>query len=211
MTSGQIEWYDDGLKGEFIGRLVQYNPKRGTASSFSCPAPCRCRPEYLDGFVTPGSIEGLAGESFTLTAMERVRDCHGNEWPRAARGLIFWTPSDPALVSVEGNVLTLLDGGEARVDADWNATHVYRTCTDPGEGCIERCEYFDTLGFGQANVRSIKVEITQGGTVITNTTRDVIVGQELNLAASVTPDGLTVSNPQWTIPGTRIGRVKSFV
>jgi hypothetical protein len=152
VTQGQVEWYDDGPKGEFIGRLVQYNPTLGMASSFSCAAPCRCRLSYEDGFVTPDPIEGLPGDSFTLTAMEHSRDCHGNLVTRAATGFIFFTPSDPEVVTASGNVVTLLDAGETRVEADWAATTSQSTCTDPSEGCIERCENFSVSAFGSSSV-----------------------------------------------------------
>lgn len=47
-----------------------------------------------------------------------------------------------------------------------------------------------------------KVDIFLNGTPITGTTRNVIVGQQISLTTQVT--GGTSSNPQWTIPGTRI-------
>lgn len=47
-----------------------------------------------------------------------------------------------------------------------------------------------------------KVNIILNGEVVTNTTQNVIVGQQINLSAQVT--GGTPSNPQWTVPGSKV-------
>lgn len=47
-----------------------------------------------------------------------------------------------------------------------------------------------------------KVDILLNGNVITDTTQNVVVGQQISLSAQVTNG--TPSNPQWTIPGTRV-------
>jgi hypothetical protein len=55
-----------------------------------------------------------------------------------------------------------------------------------------------------ASVTVAKVDIKQGTTVITNTSRNVIVGQKISLTAEVQPASATVTNRKWTIPGARI-------
>ena len=50
----------------------------------------------------------------------------------------------------------------------------------------------------------IEVDIKKDGSVITDTTTDVIVGQAIDLEGEVKPSGLTLVSKQWTIPGVRV-------
>ncbi len=56
---------------------------------------------------------------------------------------------------------------------------------------------------GRQSATAMQVDIQSGGTVITNSTTNTIVGAQVNLSANVQPSGL---NPtyQWTVPGNPI-------
>lgn len=55
-----------------------------------------------------------------------------------------------------------------------------------------------------AQVPPLGVEIMLDGLKVTGLTRDVVVGQRINLSLQAEPSGATVSNVQWTVPGTRV-------
>lgn len=66
---------------------------------------------------------------------------------------------------------------------------------------MQGADYYD-YSSDSTTVSKPKVNILLNGSVITNTTRDVIVGQQISLSAQVT--GGTPTTPQWTIPGTKV-------
>ncbi len=55
VTGGQLAWYPRAMRGEFIGRLVEYDPVAGVSASFSCVQPCACHVGYISGFLVPDS------------------------------------------------------------------------------------------------------------------------------------------------------------
>jgi hypothetical protein len=74
---GQVRWLGRGELGQFIGRLVQYNPATATSSSFSCPIPCPCEPSYDRGEIQGGPIQGAPGDRFFIRLIDVVKDCNG--------------------------------------------------------------------------------------------------------------------------------------
>ena len=64
----------------------------------------------------------------------------------------------------------------------------------------------DDFSNDTVTVSKPKVDIFLNGTRITNTAKNVIVGQQISLSTTVT--GGTPSNPQWTIPGTKVADYK---
>jgi hypothetical protein len=74
---GQVRWFGRGELGQFIGRIVQYNPVTATSSSFSCPIPCPCEPSFERGEIQGGPIQGVAGNRFFVNLVDVVKDCNG--------------------------------------------------------------------------------------------------------------------------------------
>ena len=55
VTGGQLDWYGRANRGQFIGRLIIYDPVAGAANSFSCVQNCLCTPTYSIGMNGPKS------------------------------------------------------------------------------------------------------------------------------------------------------------
>lgn len=72
-------------------------------------------------------------------------------------------------------------------------------------GCTNGCQ---PLWYTNGETAAIQVRpqiiIKQDGQVITNSTRDVIVGQQINLTAEVRSGRTATTNPQWAVLGNRI-------
>lgn len=226
-AKGQVTWYSWGALGKFVGRLAQYNPALGTASSFSCPQPCECNEDVNTTvanptYIEPDRIDGFAGESFELSAWEKRGHC-GTISKVRIYGVTFKT-SNAAIVSINGDIATLgLTAGIAKVSATWTTSVYYGTTGGcpvdggpapaapssdilPPECDPVECEYLPKPGGGDGDsqVTNIRIDLTQDGTRITNTTRNVIVGEKINLATEVAPTTTVISSDQWTVPGNRI-------
>ena len=59
-------------------------------------------------------------------------------------------------------------------------------------------------GDGSSPVVNMRIDITQDGTRITNSTRNVIVGQQINLGIQVAPTTVMITGQRWTVPGSPI-------
>jgi hypothetical protein len=125
ITKGQVRWFGRGTHGKFVGRLAQYDPVAGTASSFSCPTPCTCDQFYkpLTAHVTVSPSSGVPGTIATLKATETDTDCHDNLYPNidVTADTIFWSKS-PSTVLVTGNTATFLAPGQTDIEGDWSVT-----------------------------------------------------------------------------------------
>lgn len=86
------------------------------------------------------------------------------------------------------------ESGEYVIDGYHEANY-----TANSSSCSLQAPDFTDFSGDNINIVIPKVNILLNGTPITNTTREVIVGQQINLSATVT--GGTPSNPQWSIPG----------
>ena len=87
--------------------------------------------------------------------------------------------------------------GEYAIDGYHEANYT----ASSGSCSIEAPDFTDVSG-DSISIVIPKVRILLKGNNITNTTQNVIVGQQINLSATVT--GGTPSNPQWNIPGTKV-------
>ena len=221
VDKGQVRWFGRGELGQFIGRLVQYNPATGTSSSFSCPTPCPCEPSYDRGEIQGGPIQGSPGNRFFIRLIDVVKDCNGftDRYPVQDPNANV-TSSSPLTASVSGPFTTQFgglewqvtlgnQGGAATIRGSWTGVKWRLTCLGPSliSNCSEfRCTFSYAVGSASttATVTTTSVRIKMGGTDITNTTRDVIVGQKISLIAEVQPAGQQTSNQQWTVPGNPI-------
>jgi hypothetical protein len=220
VSSGQLSWYPRAKKGDFIGRLVQYNPSAGTSSSFSCDEPCWCGPDYFSSFTVPGSFNGVPGDVFQVNAYEVDMDCHG--WPHGPYHITYanFYTDNPFVADVfyqsSSAYVVLVGGGSCNITALWDG---YYTA---GEDCQEwdwasgwclvpNCDYASVPATPQTQVTSASVDIKMNGSTVTGQTVNVIVGQEINLTTSVQPANGTVTNSQWTVPGGDSDRIANYV
>ncbi len=162
VTSGQVEWYGRGPVGEFVGRLVQYDPTAGVSSSFSCPRPCECPPTYLSGLITPNAIKGVPGDVFFVAVIETDKDCNNVQRSYAVTNA-FVTSSNPAVAQADGpnfdgtwTVLLRSNDGTATIRATWTAPRNREDCIGPPAfPCSEvRCTSSFVTGSAQASAQT---------------------------------------------------------
>lgn len=123
VSKGQLEWHSRGLQGQFIGRLVQYDPKTGISSSFSCAFLCSCGPTYFSSSVTPSSFSGVPGDTSNLQALETDSDCNGLLLTYDVTSLASFTSGNSSIASVSGSTITLGSlGGITAINAIWDTT-----------------------------------------------------------------------------------------
>ena len=143
IDKGQVRWFGRGELGQFIGRIVQYNPAVGTSSSFSCPIPCPCEPSYDHGEIEGGPIQGTPGERFVVNLVDVVKDCNGftTRYPVQDAGANV-TSTSPLTASVTGPFTDSFGGlswqvtlgnqaGTATIRGSWTAVKWRSTCIGP--------------------------------------------------------------------------------
>jgi len=193
VTGGQLDWNVRANKGQFIGRLIEYNPVTGVAASFSCVGDCPCNSTFQRGEINPGVIQGFFADTFGLASTETDIDCNGQNTftfdVGPSEGLQYFS-SNESVVTVSGNTATLVGAGSADITANWDALNVTTHCFFTAEGdCNEaRC---DTSQVGNpladilANVLAVDfLDVTVVGT---NRTASFILNSA-NLNPD-TPDG----------------------
>jgi hypothetical protein len=143
ITEGQIAWLDRGpASGQFLGRLVQYNVAKGTASSFTY-ATCHCGYGPYSHSMSPGNASGSIGGSVSFTVIELYQDhCSGYTWTADETNYAWYSSSDPSIVSVSGHTATLNQSGTATITATWDAEYAQPEgcqgpeCSEPGTCAI---------------------------------------------------------------------------
>jgi len=141
VTGGQLAWYGRANKGEFIGRLAEYDPVAGTSSSFSCPQNCICTTGFFSGQTSPSVISDLIGHQAPLHPLETDADCNqANQFIYEIYNAIF-SSSDTDVVTIDGYTATLVGPGTANISASWDTNTVEQQCTLASDGeCIDaRC------------------------------------------------------------------------
>jgi len=130
VNTGQVEWFSLGGSGQFVGRIVQYDPEAKIASSFSCGTVCSCDPGLNQGAssitVLPNS--GHPGDTFSIIVTEAFDICQG-EAPSDVQTefrevtdlpgtvITFADPSIASATGVYGN-----KAGTTQVSAFWDST-----------------------------------------------------------------------------------------
>jgi hypothetical protein len=135
----------------------------------------------------------VPGNTFELRAWETDQRCDGSTYE--CEVYATFNPDLPTVVEVNNAAFPRIatlgnDGGTAVIQGTWQV---------PGPSCGTTLPVFHSI-----QVQNIKVDIFLSSTKITDTTTNVIVGQQISLSAAVNPP-ISISQPQWTIPGTRIG------
>lgn len=220
VTRGQLSWFPRARKGDFIGRLVQYDPEDGTSSSFSCDEPCWCGPDYFSSYLVPSSFNGVPGDVFEVNAYEIDIDCRG--WPHGPYHITYanFYTDNPFVADVfhqsSHNYVLLVGGGSTDITGYWDSSiTVGEDCQqwDWASGWCEvpSCDVEQVTPSPQTSVSSATVDIRMNGNTVTNQTVNVIVGQEINLTTSVQPTNGTVTDSQWTVPGGNSDRIANYV
>jgi hypothetical protein len=215
VTHGQLYWFPRARKGDFVGRMVQYNPVAGTSSSFSCSEPCWCGPDFDSGYLVPGSYNGVPGDIFAVDAYEVDMDCHG--WPHGPYHVYanFGTINTDVAFVLGQNYVYLYGGGTTDVVGAWESSYTAdETCNqwDWASGwCVEPvCDEEPVYASALCHVTSNTVDIQLNGNTVTGQTIDVVVGQQMNLTTLVQPSNATVANSQWTVPGGDSDRIANY-
>lgn len=101
-------------------------------------------------------------------------------------------PTVGSVANVQG-----LDVGETQLFGEW-----YFDQWDAGPEDCHRSTFVEE-DMAEMEVAP-QIIIKQDGQVVTNTTRNAIVGQQLNLTGEVRSGSGAITNQQWSIPGNRI-------
>ncbi len=125
LTKGQVEWHNRGSLGQFIGRLVQYDPVAGTANSFSCGYFCDCD-LFISNAITPAQIEGVQGDTFELHATETYQRCDGTLYSCDFTSSVTFNSGDPSIVAVT-NATYPLYTASAILGSATGSTTIYTT------------------------------------------------------------------------------------
>ena len=183
----QVQWYGrDSMR--FIGRLVVYDPLIAVSSSFSCLNACVCPPSFTDGFISPGSIQGVVGNQAALSVTEQDTNCSATVFTYPVTSGVLFSTSNPSVITTNGFTATLVGVGSARITATWGS----QTVTDngpclPGEICGERCSAFSINATASSSVTSRPTVSISG-----NAPTSLVVGtrgNQIALSASGSPAG----------------------
>jgi hypothetical protein len=209
VMNGRVSWSEFNRK-PCIGRVEQYSASNGVSGSFSCGDPCRCGPNAANHWMTPSSGAGKVGDvtfmSFFMTTQDF--DCYGSTemgpYDITNAYTTGWTSSNAAIakigpyVSGSGKKITCMGPGRATVTA--NHTYLGFDGPDGNGDCFPVDEPFS----GDCPMDVVDITLSRNNVAIT-TTQTVVVGQQMNLSAAIqTGQGVTYSNPRWTMP---VGRV----
>jgi hypothetical protein len=197
VTRGQVRWSGRGTHGDFIGRLAQYDPVAGTASSFSCATPCVCNRFYvpLTSLVTVTPPNGFTGTVAALKATETDKDCQGNLYPNVdVTDITTFSSSNPSVVQVIGRTALFDNAGTAKITGAWDVTTgaIEDNCPPLEEGgkCgPATCAYNDGWTEDSANV-VVKPRVTISGS------QTIMDGETAQF--SVTVQGANPTGYQWT-------------
>ncbi|MGH9827261.1 MAG: hypothetical protein ACREDR_28870, partial [Blastocatellia bacterium] len=186
----QVQWYGrDNV--HFIGRLVVYDPELGVSSSFSCAGVCPCPATFSNGFISPGSIRGIAGSQVLLSVTEQDSNCSGTIFSYNVTASASFSTSNASVVTVSGSTGTLGGPGTATLIATWGTQSV----TDngpclPREICGDRCSVVFINTTAQAsvevipNITSLSPAVGTPGAAVTVTVNGSGFGSGCFLSAS---------------------------
>jgi len=193
---GQIIWSVYGPDGlAMIGRSEQADVAKGVSNNYACVS-C-CPDSYVSAKVEPETASVGVSGTVTYVAKEQRSTCNGQPAGWYTVGAA-WSSLNTSVATVSsGGVATGVAAGTASIRATWTATSRFPIMGSCGS------TQFTVNPTVPLNVVQVKVKLADG-TDITNTTRDVIVGQKISLTVEVLPSGTSFTSPQWTIPGNRI-------
>jgi hypothetical protein len=129
VTGGQLAWYGRANKGEFIGRLVEYNPVTGVSSSFSCVQNCLCDPGFFNGLLRPEILLGFSNVAIgPIDAVEIDADCNQANFFTNGISDFGLFSANPDVATVSGHMVTLVAPGTTEITATWDAVTVQQHC-----------------------------------------------------------------------------------
>jgi hypothetical protein len=137
-THGQAQWRQE-IPYSIIGRAEQTNVKEGIARSFSCTTAC-CINFVQTDYMSPGTLNGAAGGSGYLEAVQAGDSCNGVHFgPVADSTSGAWTTTNSNVATVSGSTVTYVGGGTAAIGA--SALYQYYTLTSSGNQCFRNTTY----------------------------------------------------------------------
>ncbi|MGI9069599.1 MAG: hypothetical protein ACR2HX_24735 [Pyrinomonadaceae bacterium] len=198
-TRGQVKW---SIRGPdvlaMIGRSEQVDTEKAVSNNYACQ---NCCGDSLDtAWKVPDTDQTIEGGGVTFYDFrEQDRNCYGQLLTSySVNGIATWTSTDTSVATVSGGYVFGQGPGNTGIHGNWDA-YVRYWQGGGAPGCRSTL-----IPMHLANgVFVVRLKILQDGNDITGTTHDVIVGQKISLTAQV--EGGSGSNPQWTIPPTRIG------
>lgn len=211
IAHGQVRWTIIQSEGidllALIGRSEQVDEVKAVSSTYACQN-C-CGDSIQSVFVNPSQVNMQVGQSIAMSAFEQRVDCYGFLY--LVQVSASWSSNNSSVTTVSGGQVTAQGAGQATITASWNSFNSVPGQCGPGFGpppieptsCCRSASFFRSAT-ASVTVGTTSVLIKMGGTNITNTTRDVIVGQKISLVAELQPAGQQISNQQWSVPGIRI-------
>jgi hypothetical protein len=134
LTQGQVKW-SQHRKQSVIGRLIASSAAAGVAANFACSDYC-CPPSFWSRTITPNSMTGVPGDSFSFTLQETLYDdC-------SLSGIAFYGPynityeatiesSDTSIAEVSGAGVNLVDAGDVTITVSYTVSSFERNDTEP--------------------------------------------------------------------------------
>jgi len=129
VSSGQFVWYDSGETGQFVGRLVQYNPAEGTSGSFNYATGSCCGVEGQAITLTPATVtQGVGSTVQYLVTATFKNTCNNSTFTADVTDDATFTSNNPTICAfnsaTNNSLLTLLNPGQAQVTAEWQGNLV---------------------------------------------------------------------------------------
>lgn len=196
---GQIAWSVRGPEGlAVIGRSEQADVVKGVSSNYSCQFCCAISFDHA-GASPEGTTAVGVGATKQFVAYETDKNCYGSLMqPHPVTYGVTWTSANTAAATINSTGLaTGVAVGQTGVYARWTVTSYYSYAF----GCLSN-SYQITSPSTTLNVFDFR--ILRDGTDITGTTTNVVVGEKVNLSLQFLPSSISVSNIQWTVPGTAV-------
>ncbi len=203
ITSGQVTWSQHGDQPT-IGRLVRSGPSGGGAANFSCGGLCSCGAVFDHATSDPESIEGEAEQFRGGIAVHEYDSYEACPWRSNNMEGPFtvdaiFTSQDISVADVDpyGTAVVLNDGGETKINAQWD-TVVHNTLGgDCSEGnCETDCQPVMGLGstFITVIVKPKITDITPDRALIGTARTVTISGKGLRSNATVSAgSGITAT------------------
>ncbi len=191
VTGGQLAWYGRPNKGDFIGRLVEYNPVTGVSGSFSCVQNCLCDPGFFNGLLRPEILLGFSNVAIgPIDAVEIDADCNlANFFTNGISDFGLFS-ANPDVATVDGHMLTLVSPGTADITATWDTVTVEQHCI----GLASDGECVDAT----CPTNNVATPADTQVTVVTSSVDSDVVSVQPSGAGGTNTATITVqTNPPW--------------
>jgi hypothetical protein len=204
VSLGQFKWSVKGVtngKLLLIGRAEMVSRNQSVSTSYSCNDPC---PPFIGGSIDP-FLPPIVIVNATANASAWETAYYGNGYQSGpySVGADWAVETNAASVDPTFQEHTTTMSGEGPgddcVNADMGAEQSYGW---DGLNCYDN---YNTYPVGDRTcTQVVDVRIMRNGSNITDSTTNVIVGQQITLTAQAVGTQEALSNIQWNVPGTRV-------